>query len=82
MTVPQCSRAPRMRAAGTRRARVDLQPEEIPDLRAGDQDRDAVGEADDDRPRQELHRGAHAGDAEDDQHHAAIIVHMNRPLTP
>ena len=36
--------------------RVDLQAEEVLDLRAGDQHRDAVGEADDDRARDELHR--------------------------
>ena len=46
---------------------VEVQSEEVFDLRAGDQNGDAVGEADDDRPRDELHRGAHAGDAHDDQ---------------
>ena len=40
---------------------LELQTEEIFDLRAGDQDGDAVGEADDDRARNELHRRAQAG---------------------
>ena len=34
----------------------ELQPEEVPELRARDEHRDAVGEPDDDRPRQVLHR--------------------------
>ena len=49
---------------------VDLQPEEIPNLRAGDEDGDPVGEADDDRARDEPHRRSHAGDAERDEQHA------------
>ena len=49
---------------------VEMQSEEIFDLGAGDQNGDAVGEADDDRPRNELHRRAHAGRAQDDEHHA------------
>ena len=47
-----------------------LQPEQVPDLRARDQDADAVGEADDDRPRDVLDRRAESGDAEQDQDHA------------
>ena len=52
------------------RQRRRLQAEQIADLRAGDQDGDAVGEADHDRPRDVLHRGPEPGDAEQDQHHA------------
>ena len=45
----------------------DLQPEQIPNLRAGDQDADAIGEPDDDWPRDVFDRGAEAGDPEKDQ---------------
>ena len=48
----------------------ELQAEEILYLRAGDQDGDAVGEADDDGARNELDRRAHAGDAHDHQQNA------------
>ena len=44
-----------------------MQAEEIFDLRAGNQHRDAVGKADHHRPRNELHRRAHAGCAQHDQ---------------
>ena len=47
-----------------------LQPEQVLDLRAGDQHADAVGEADHDRTRNVLHRRAQTGDAEQDQDHA------------
>ena len=40
-----------------------LQPEEVLDLRRRDEQRDAVREPEDDRPRDELHRLAEAGDA-------------------
>ena len=54
---------------------VDAQAEEVLDLRAGDQHGDAVGEADDDRPRNELHRRAQARHAQHDEddarHHGA-----------
>ena len=59
-----------MRVQEIARHFLDLQPEEIFDLRAGDDDRDAVGESNDHRPRNELHRRAQAGDAQDHQHHA------------
>ena len=44
-----------------------VQAEEIFDLRAGNQHRDAVGKTDHDRPRNKLHRGAHAGRAQNDE---------------
>ena len=54
---------------------VELQAEEILDLGAGDQDGDAVGEADDHGSRNELDSRAHARDAHDHQqdagHHRA-----------
>ena len=43
---------------------IHLQTEEIPDLRAGNEDRYAVGESDHDRPGKVFHHGAHAGHAE------------------
>ncbi len=46
------------------------QPEEVADLRARDQHRNAVGEAHHHGARNELHRLAQSGDAHDDQHHA------------
>ena len=49
---------------------IDLQPEEIFYLGAGDQDCDAVGESDHDGTRNELDGRAHAGEAQNDQHHA------------
>ena len=69
-----CAASASMRARIARNF-IQLQSEEVFDLRAGDQDRDAVGEADDDRPRNELDRRAHAGEAHDHQqdagHHRA-----------
>ena len=53
--------------AGHRRR---LQPKEIFDLRRGDQQRDAVGEADRHRARNELDRRAQAGEAHDQQQNA------------
>ena len=54
---------------------VDLQAEEIFDLRAGDENRNAVGEPDHDGTGYELHRRAHAGRSHDHQedasHHGA-----------
>ena len=47
-----------------------LQPEQVLDLRAGDQHADPVGEADHDRTGNVLHRRAQTGDAEQDQDHA------------
>src|SRR5258708_30200717 len=47
--------------------RSHAQAEQVPDLSAGDQDGNAVGEADDHRAWKILHRGAHAGDAEKDR---------------
>ncbi len=49
---------------------VHAQAEQVPDLSAGDQDGNAVGEADDHRAWKILHRGAHAGDAEKDEQNA------------
>ena len=49
---------------------VQMQAEEIFDLGAGNQHGDAVGKADDHRPRNKLHRGAHAGCAQNDEHDA------------
>jgi hypothetical protein len=42
---------------------LDVQSEQVADLRAGDEQRDAVREPDHDRPRQEAHRGAQPGEA-------------------
>ena len=71
---------PRQNSPGTL---ADLQAEEILDLRAGDQHRDAVGEADDDRPRDELDRRAHAGQRRERSGCTpAITVHMYRPSMP
>ncbi len=54
-----------------------MQAEEIFDLGAGDQHRDAVGKPDDHRPRNKLHRRAHAGRAQHDEygarHHRAHV---------
>ena len=44
--------------------------EEIFDLGRGDQQGDAVGEADDDGARDEAHGGTQAGEAEEEQNHA------------
>src|SRR5258708_33920757 len=49
---------------------VETQSEEDFDLRAGEEDGDAVGESDDDRTRNELNAGDQAGHAHDDQEHA------------
>ncbi len=46
----------------------DLQAEEIFDLSTGDDDGDAVGEADDHRTGDEFHGAAEAGDAENDEY--------------
>ena len=45
-----------------------MQAEEILDLGAGDQHRDAVGKSDHHRPRNKLHRRAHAGCAQNDEY--------------
>ena len=54
---------------------IHLQAEEVANLCAGDQDRDAVGEADDDRPREVFYHGAHTSYAPQHQenscHHRA-----------
>ena len=54
---------------------VHPQAEKITDLRAGNENGDAVGETDHDGARKELHRRAHAGDAQQDEqdpsHHRA-----------
>jgi hypothetical protein len=64
-----------MRCQKTPGTLSELQAEEIFHLRAGDQNGDAVGEADHDGARNELDGGAHAGDAHDHQqnsgHHGA-----------
>ena len=44
-----------------------LQAEKIFDLGTGDQHRDAIGKTDYNRTRNELHRGAHAGCAQNDE---------------
>ena len=53
-----------------------MQAEEILDLRAGNQYGDAVGKANDHRPRNKLHRGSHAGCARTYEygagHHGAV----------
>ena len=58
-----------------------MQAEEIFDLRAGNQHCDAVGKADDHRPRNKLHRGAHAGCAQNYKygagHHGAHVKSVN-----
>ena len=46
------------------------QSEKVSNLRAGDQNGDAVGESDDDRTREILDRRAHASDSEEHQQHA------------
>ena len=45
----------------------DLKPEQITNLRAGDQNADAIREPDDDWPRDEFDRGAEAGHPEKDE---------------
>jgi hypothetical protein len=47
-----------------------VQAEEILDLRTGDQDRDAVGKSDHDRPRNKLAGRAHAGRPQGHQYHS------------
>jgi hypothetical protein len=47
-----------------------VKAEEVFDLSAGDEDGDAVGEADDDGARNEFDGGAKASDAEEDEEHA------------
>ena len=47
-----------------------MQSEEILDLGAGDQHRDAVGKPDHHRPGNKLHRRAHAGRAQHDEYRA------------
>jgi hypothetical protein len=58
-----------------------VQAEEILDLRAGNQHRNAVGKTDDDGPRNELYRGAHSGCAQNDEdsarHHGAHVQTVN-----
>ena len=58
-----------------------LQAEEILDLRAGDQHRDAVGKTDHHRARNKLHRRAHAGCAQHNEdgarHHGAHVQPVN-----
>ena len=58
-----------------------MQAEEILDLRAGNQHCDAIGKADDHRPRNKLHRRAHAGCAQNDEygsgHHRAHVQSVN-----
>ena len=49
---------------------IHLQAKKIANLRAGDKDRDTVGEADDDRPWKIFHHGAHAGHAQQDEENA------------
>ena len=54
---------------------IHLQSKKIANLRAGNQNGDAIGEANDDRPGKVFHHGSHAGHAEQDQknarHHCA-----------
>src|SRR5579859_724273 len=49
---------------------IHAQAEEIAYLRAGNQNGDAVGESDDHRTRKIFNRGAHAGDAEQNEQNA------------
>ena len=55
---------------------------EIFDLRAGDQHRDPVGEADDDGTGNIFHRRSHAGHTQDINRTPAIMVQRKRPSTP
>src|SRR6266704_3119387 len=48
---------------------IHFQTEEVADLRAGDEDGDTVGEANDDGARKIFHHGAHARHAQQDQQH-------------
>ena len=68
----------RMRAKNSLGDRA-WETEEVPDLRRGDQQRDAVREANDDRTRDELHRPSEAGDRQTIRMTPAIIVTMSRP---
>src|SRR5262249_22432266 len=52
------------------RHRIETQAEEIPDLRTGDQNSDAVGESDDDGARKIFHGGAHARDTQEQKKNA------------
>jgi hypothetical protein len=47
-----------------------MQPEKILDLRAGDEDGDAIGEADDYGPRDKFHARTQSSDAHDDEQDA------------
>jgi hypothetical protein len=49
--------------------RADLQAKEVLDLRGGNQERDAIGESQDDRSRDELDRLSETGDREHDKNH-------------
>ena len=59
-----------------------VEPEEILDLRRGDQHGDAVGETDGDGAGDELDRRAQPGQAHHDQHHAGHDGHIYRPDRP
>ena len=56
--------------------------EEVLDLGGGDEDGDAVGEADDDRAGDEADRGAEAGEAHEEENHAGHEGDHGRPLMP
>ena len=49
---------------------IHLQAEEVANLGAGDKNRDAIGEADNDWPREIFHHRAHARDAKQHEKHS------------
>ena len=59
-----------MRSQNSPGTLLDGQSKEILDLRTRNQNRNSIGEADHDGPRNELHRRAHAGYAKNDEQHA------------
>ena len=61
---------------------VERDPEDVAQLRAGDHERDAVGEPDDDRTRNEADGRAVPVRPMTTSTTPAIIVHMNRPSRP
>ena len=61
---------------------IDLQAEEVFDLRAGDKDRDPVREADHDRTRNEPHRSAESCNAHEDENHSGKKRADVEPFNP
>ena len=82
-SVPAAGDNAAMRAANSDGTSRELQPEEVAQLRARDEHRDAVREPDDDRPRQVLDRACPCPSTpRTSRITPAIIVTMNRPSTP